>query len=68
MTYRWVYTNDLKQKLYDVGILPDGTLHNPNRYPEDLVRETIARAKRRRREMRSNAAKQAAITRGSASN
>ena len=63
MTYRWVYTNDFQQKLYDVGVLPDGTLHNPNNYPEDLVRESIAGAVLRRREKRSNAAKQAAITR-----
>ena len=63
MAYRWIYTSDNKQKLRDVGILPDGTLHNPNNYPEDLVRETIASAERRRHERRSNAAKQAAITR-----
>jgi hypothetical protein len=63
MAYRWIYTNDYKQKLRDVGILPDGTLHNPNNYPEDLVRETIASAELRRHERRSNAAKQAAITR-----
>ena len=49
MTYRWVYTNDFQQKLYDVGVLPDGTLHNPNNYPEDLVRESIAGAVLRRR-------------------
>ena len=34
--YRWVYHNEAK--LYDVGILPDGTLHNPRGYPDDDVR------------------------------
>ena len=63
MMYRWVYTNDLKQTLYDVGIRQDGSLHNPNNYPDDLVRKSIAGAVRRQHERRSNAAKQAATTR-----
>jgi hypothetical protein len=63
MAYRWVYTTDYKQKLYDVGILPDGTLHNPNDYPEDLVRESVASAERQQHERRSEAAKRAAKTR-----
>jgi hypothetical protein len=63
MTYRWVYTSDFKRKLHDVGILPDGTLHNPNNYPEDLVRESIASAQQRRHERRSRAAKEDAKTR-----
>jgi hypothetical protein len=31
-------------KLFDVWIEEDGSLHNPNNYPEDLVRVTVLRA------------------------
>lgn len=49
--------------LYDVGILPDGTLHNPNNYPEDEVRASVLEADARRHERRSRGAKKAAVTR-----
>jgi len=37
--YRWI--NHGGQGLRDVGVLPDGTLHNPNGYPDELVREAV---------------------------
>jgi hypothetical protein len=60
-TYRWVYHGD--QTLYDVGILSDGTLHNPRGYPDDIVRTAVVAAEERRRQRRSDAAKKAAQTR-----
>ena len=39
-------------RLYDVGILPDGTLHNPRGYPEHLVRQAVEAANERRHEKR----------------
>jgi hypothetical protein len=59
--YRWVCHGDTK--LLDVGILSDGSLHNPNGYPNDLVRTAVLAADERRHQRRSNAAKQAAVTR-----
>jgi Family of unknown function (DUF6011) len=61
--YKWVYHPD-GGKLYEVGILPDGTLRNPRGYPEDVVRAAVLAADARRHERRSKAAKQAAETRG----
>jgi rubrerythrin len=48
--YKWVYHNS--EKLFEVGILSDGTLHNPRGYPDE-----------RRHERRSRAAKKAGETR-----
>jgi hypothetical protein len=50
-------------RLYDVGITADGTLHNPNGYPEEAVRAAIEGALERKHERRSEAAKKAADTR-----
>jgi len=68
--YRWVHDVEdpsiAPQKvltLYDIGILPDGTLHNPHSYPEDIVRAAVQAADARRHERRSCAAKKAAGTR-----
>lgn len=61
MTWRWVHHGN--QRLYDVGINEDGTLHNPNGYPEDDVRSAIAGAVERRHKRRSEAAKRGAETR-----
>jgi Family of unknown function (DUF6011) len=47
----------------NVGILPDGALHNPNGYPDDEVRAAVLAADERRRVRRSDAAKKAAATR-----
>ena len=60
-SYKWVHHNGAK--LYSVGILPDGTLHNLNGYPDDVVRTAVLVADARRHERRSRAAKQAAVTR-----
>jgi hypothetical protein len=49
--------------LYNVGILPDGALYNPNGYPEDLVRTAIEAANAIGHEYRSRNAKKAAETR-----
>jgi hypothetical protein len=49
--------------LCNVGILADGTLYNPNGYPEDLVRATVLAANKRQRQRRSEGAKKAASTR-----
>jgi len=64
--YRWVYHRDpngVDAKLHDVGILADGTLHNPNGYPEETVRDAVLAANARRHERRSRAAQKAAVTR-----
>jgi hypothetical protein len=63
--YKWVYWNDGTEtkRLFQVGILDDGTLYNPNGYPEDLVRASVLAADVRCYERRSSAAKKAAGTR-----
>jgi len=50
-------------RLYSVGVNEDGSLHNPNGYPEETVRAAVAWAEQQRREDRSKAAKKAAGTR-----
>jgi hypothetical protein len=50
-------------KLYEVGILPDGTLHNPRGYPDEIVRTAVLAADAHRRARRSRAAKNASETR-----
>jgi hypothetical protein len=59
--FRWVWHGS--ERLSSVGILPDGSLWNPNNYPEDIVRAAIAVAKARQHERRSRAAQKAAVTR-----
>jgi hypothetical protein len=59
-TWKWVQHNG--ERLYDVGILSDGSLHNPNGYDEATVREAVRRAEERLHERRSKAAKRAAAT------
>jgi uncharacterized protein DUF6011 len=62
--YRWVWRNTGKsERLFQVGILADGSLYNPNNYPEDVVRAAVLAADARRHERRSRTAKQAAETR-----
>src|ERR1041384_3250971 len=60
--YNWVRDASGKQ-LFDVGILDDGTLHNPNGYPDDIVRSSVLAANQRRHDRASAAAKKAAKTR-----
>jgi Family of unknown function (DUF6011) len=70
-TYRWVYANGvyngkttyLGERFYQVGILPDGTLYNPNGYDEASVRAAVEAADAYLHERRARAAKQAAVTR-----
>ena len=59
--YKWVHHNGTT--LYSVGILPDGTLHNPRGYPDDDVRSAVLATDARRHERRSQAAKKAGDTR-----
>jgi hypothetical protein len=59
--YKWVRHEG--GKLYEIGILSDGTLHNPNGYPDDVVRAAVSAADARRHERRSRAAQKAAETR-----
>jgi hypothetical protein len=61
MSYRWVPWEG--GRLYDIGVNPDCTLHNPNGYPDETVRAAYANAKRLEHESRSKAAKKAAVTR-----
>jgi hypothetical protein len=49
--------------LYNVGILADGSLFNPHRYPEAAMRTAIREARERLHQRRSKVAKKAAVTR-----
>jgi hypothetical protein len=59
--WQWIYHGD--QRLKDVGVDADGSLYNPNGYPEDIVRAAVTAADERDRQRRSEAAKKAAVTR-----
>jgi hypothetical protein len=62
--YRWISPPDgTEQRLYNVGVLADGTLHNPNGYPPDIVRNAVEAANARRHLRRCEAAKRAGKTR-----
>lgn len=63
MTGCWRWIRHDGTTLKDIGINPDGTLHNPNGYPEATVRTAIAAACERQRQKRSDAARKAAATR-----
>ena len=58
--YKWVHHEGTT--LYEVGILPDGTLYNPRGYPDDIVRTAVLAADARKHERRSRAATKAADT------
>ena len=60
---KWRLIKHNGARLRDLGILPDGTLHNPNGYPDDIVRAAVLSAEQQQHERRSRAAKQAAQTR-----
>ena len=62
MKYRWINGTD-GVKYYDVGILADGLLFNPNGYPGDVVRAQVLAADERKRQRRSDRAKKGAATR-----
>jgi hypothetical protein len=62
--WKWVWRDASKtERLYAVGIEADGTLFNPNGYPENIVRAACLATEARRHERRSQAAKEAAKTR-----
>ena len=61
--YRWVRHASGRGTFADVGILEDGTLHNPNGYPEAEVRAGVEAAIARLKESRKEAAARAALTR-----
>jgi hypothetical protein len=61
--YRWVRAVGGGSLLYDVGILADGTLHNPRNYPEADVRAAIAAVEAHRAARRRQGAIRAAETR-----
>lgn len=60
---RWKFVNHDGTRFYDIAVNPDGSLHNPNGYPEDAVRAAIAFAEEHRHQRRSKAATKAAETR-----
>lgn len=60
-TWRWIRHEGAG--LYDIGVNADGSLHNPNGYPDATVRAAVAAAGERRRQRRSKAAEKAAETR-----
>ena len=43
------YSNPYPDRLWNVGINADGSLHNPHNYPEDLVRTAVLAANAQRR-------------------
>jgi len=59
----WSYIQHNGHWLYNVGRNTDGTLYNPNGYPEDVVCSAVAAAEERRHQRRSTAAKKAGETR-----
>jgi Family of unknown function (DUF6011) len=63
--YRWVYGpgSGPSSRHYDVGFNEDGTLHNPNGYPEAEILPILHRVVEEARRQRSEAAKKAAKTR-----
>jgi len=60
---RWKWIRHGEMRLHDVGVLADGTLHNPNGYPDEIVRAAVKNAQERRHLKMSAAAKKAAETR-----
>lgn len=61
--WRRVKHPETDERLLDVGILADGTLHNPNGYPDEIVRAAVERAIARRTDRRKAAAAKAVVTR-----
>jgi len=59
--FKWVRHEG--KRLHNVGILPGGSLHNPNDYAPELVRMAVLATVAGNHERRSAAAKQAAETR-----
>ncbi|SRR5258707_4226800 len=62
-TRRWKWVRHEGVRLDDIGVNPDGSLHNPNGYPAGTVRAAVAAAEQRSHDRRSAAATKAAGTR-----
>lgn len=63
-TYKWVWRDSARtEKLFKVGIWGNGTLFNPNGYPEDVVRAAVLAVEARRAERRRQSAKKGVATR-----
>jgi hypothetical protein len=60
---RWKRVSYEGTQLFEVGILDDGTLHNPRGYPPEIVRAAVMAVDARQHARRSAAAKKAAVTR-----
>jgi hypothetical protein len=60
---RWKYIRSGGDVYRDLGVDKDGSVWNPNGYPEDIVRAAVCEAEGRRHARRSTAAKKAADTR-----
>jgi hypothetical protein len=60
---QWRAINHCGQVLCNVGVLPDGSLHNPNGYPNELVREAVRCADERRAERKRQAIAKGIATR-----
>jgi hypothetical protein len=60
---KWKWVLHEGKHIYDVGILDDGSLHNPRGYPPEIVRAAVMAAHASRHARRSAAAKKAAVTR-----
>ena len=59
----WKWISHESQTYRNIARCDDGTLWNPNGYPEKAVLAAIEYAEERRRQGRSEAAKKAAVTR-----
>jgi hypothetical protein len=59
--YKWVWHEGTR--LFEVGGLDDGSLHNPRGYPPEIVRAAVMAADAQWHARRSAAAKKAAVTR-----
>jgi hypothetical protein len=55
--YKWAYHSPNHEKLFEVGILADGSLYNPRGYPDDVVRDAVLAANARRHARCSAASK-----------
>ena len=63
MTGIWRYIRRDGEQFNSIGVRTDGTLFNPNGYPEPVVRDVITWAEDRLKERRSRAAIKAGVTR-----
>jgi Family of unknown function (DUF6011) len=59
--FKWVWHGDMR--LFQVGILADGTLWKPNAYPDEIVRAAVLKAIERAHARKSAASRKAAATR-----